>query len=95
MRFLQKKFTKIPTERRVQQCTREGGGGLPHKSQFYIWGGSLGTSNLYYVKYGRPLNNLEVKENMRKDHKVDLEVAWRAYALARRARKADPAEHEP
>ena len=58
-------------------------------------GGSLGTSKLYYVIYGRPLNNLEVKENMRKDHKVDLEVDWRAYALARRARKADPAEHEP
>ena len=31
------------------------GGGLPDLLQYYNGGGSLGTPNLYYVIYGRPL----------------------------------------
>ena len=31
------------------------GGGLPNLLQYYNGGGSLGTPNLYYVIYGRPL----------------------------------------
>ena len=31
------------------------GGGLPNLLQYYKGGGSLGTPNLYYVIYGRPL----------------------------------------
>ena len=34
------------------------GGGLPNLLQYYNGGGSLGTPNLYYVIYGRPLKDL-------------------------------------
>ena len=38
-----------------------GGGGLPDLLQYYNGGeGSLRTPNLYYVIYGRPLNDLLV-----------------------------------
>ena len=33
-------------------------GGLPDLLQYYNGGGSLGTPNLYYVIYGRPLRAL-------------------------------------
>ena len=36
------------------QCYK--GGGLPDLLQYYNGGGSLGTPNLYYVIYGRPLS---------------------------------------
>ena len=36
-------------------------GGLPNLLQYYNGGGSLGTPNLYYVIYGRPLTDLLLK----------------------------------
>ena len=54
------------------------GGGLPDLLQYYKGeGGSLGTPNLYYVIYGRPLNMIHNSKSLLTITKNDFsELKW-------------------
>ena len=57
------------------------GRGLPNLLQYYNGGGSLGTPNLYYVIYGRPLITIHPKVPLEKSLTVKYKAKIQATSV--------------
>ena len=58
------------------------GGGLPDLLQYYKGGGSLGTPNLYYVIYGRPLNLTDARASRKCTEGFTLSLPYNSLSFA-------------